>query len=257
MELPYLPHHLENDFQLNRRAERKACDAIHYAGRILVFSEDLLQQLRSTVSDFRLIADISRSGYQHAEPHDPRDFVECSQMLTCDREAVKRREIGRLAARVHVEFRTDAPDEFRRAAFRGKHSGQKKKIARLHCFRIGAERLRRRRKLDAKFFQSLLGTGRPSAFARYHLPACAPPSTCNVSPVVYVASAKNTTASTISLTSPSLPKGLSPLSGSWVSGLCIGVLMTPAATVFTRMPPLAYSIASARVTASKPPLTIS
>ncbi len=65
-------------------------------------------------------------------------------MLTCDSEAVKRREIGRLAARVHVEFRTDAPDEFRRAAFRGKHSGQKKKIARLHCFRIGAERLRRR-----------------------------------------------------------------------------------------------------------------
>ena len=40
-------------------------------------------------------------------------------MLTCDSEAVKRREIGRLAARVHVEFRTDAPDEFRRAAFRG------------------------------------------------------------------------------------------------------------------------------------------
>src|SRR6266853_5601775 len=175
-------------------------------------------------------------------------------MLTCDSEAVKRREIGRLAARVHVEFRTDAPDEFRRAAFRGKHSGQKKKIDRLHCFRIGAERLRRRRELDAKFFQSPLGAGRPSAFARYHLPACAPPSTCNISPAVKVASVRNRMASTTSWISPILPTGCNPFRNSYVSGLCIGVLMTPNATVFTRMPSLAYSIASALVTASKPPL---
>ena len=57
--------------------------------------------------------------------------------------------------------------------------------------RVGAE-------LDAKFFQPLLGAGRPRAFAGYHLPACAPPSTCNTSPVVNVASVRNKTASTTS-----------------------------------------------------------
>src|SRR5258707_3181310 len=37
-----LPPHLENDFQLDGRAERKACDAIHQAARTLVSSEDVL-----------------------------------------------------------------------------------------------------------------------------------------------------------------------------------------------------------------------
>ena len=54
-----LCRHLENDFQLDRSAERKACDAIHQAARALVFSEDISQQLGSGVSYFRLIADIS------------------------------------------------------------------------------------------------------------------------------------------------------------------------------------------------------
>ena len=54
-----LLRHLENDFQLDRGAERKACDAIHQAARALVFSEDVLQQLRSGISDLRLIANIS------------------------------------------------------------------------------------------------------------------------------------------------------------------------------------------------------
>ncbi len=149
----------------------------------LLLSEDVLQQLRSGVSDFRLIADISRSDHRHAEPDDPRHFVERSQMLPRGSEDVKRREVSRLAPRVHIELRADAPNEFRPVAFRGKHPAQKKQIARLHRFHIGAERLRRRRELDAKFFQPLLGTGRPRAFAGYHLPTCAPPSTCSTSPV--------------------------------------------------------------------------
>src|SRR5262245_25186614 len=51
---PLLPRHLENDFQLDRGAERKVCDALDQQARSLVFSEDVLQQLRSGVSDFRL-----------------------------------------------------------------------------------------------------------------------------------------------------------------------------------------------------------
>src|SRR5258708_815898 len=61
--------HLENNFQLDRRAERKTC--VNQAARVLLFSEDVLQQLRSRVRDFRLIADISRSCDHHPEPDDP------------------------------------------------------------------------------------------------------------------------------------------------------------------------------------------
>src|SRR4029077_19723285 len=59
----FLPRDLENNFQLDRCAERKACDAIYQAARVLVFSEDVLQQLRSAVGDFRLFADIAHRGH--------------------------------------------------------------------------------------------------------------------------------------------------------------------------------------------------
>ena len=44
----------------------------------------------------------------------------------------------------------------------------------MHCLGINAEWLRKRGKLDAKFFQPLLGAGRPRASSSHHLPACAP-----------------------------------------------------------------------------------
>src|SRR2546421_5851224 len=167
--VPFLPRHLENEFQLDRGAEWKACDAIHQAARALVFSENVLQQLRSGVSDLRLIAVISRSGHRYAEPDDPRHFVERAQMLPRDSEYIERREVSRLVPRFHIELRADAPNEFGHVAFRGKHPAQKKQIARLHRFHIGTERLRRGRELDTKFFQPLLGTGQPRAFAASHV----------------------------------------------------------------------------------------
>jgi len=90
-------------------------------------------------------------------------------MLPRDSEDVERSEASCLAPRFHIDLGADPTNEFRRAAFRGKHPAQKKQIVRLHRFRIGAKRLRRRRELDANFFQPLLGAGRPRAFAGYHL----------------------------------------------------------------------------------------
>ena len=66
-------------------------------------------------------------------------------MLPRDSEDVEGREVSRLAPRFHVELRADAPDKFRRAAFGGKHPGQKKQVARLHRLRIDAKRLERGR----------------------------------------------------------------------------------------------------------------
>ncbi len=67
---------LENDLQFDRGAERKARDAIHHASRVLLFAEDLLQELRSAIGDFRLIADITGRRDEHAEPDDPRHSIE-------------------------------------------------------------------------------------------------------------------------------------------------------------------------------------
>jgi hypothetical protein len=81
-----------------------------------------------------------------------------------DSEDVERREVSRLAARFYIKLRADAPSELCLMALGGKHSGQKKQIACLHSFHIGAERLRWDRELDAKFLQPLLCAGRPRAF---------------------------------------------------------------------------------------------
>ena len=67
-----------------------------------------------------------------------------------DSENVERRKVSRLASGFHIELRAETPDESRGTAFSGKHPGQKKQTACLHRFGIGAERLRRRWKLDAE-----------------------------------------------------------------------------------------------------------
>src|SRR4029453_18078467 len=151
---------------------------------------EFLRQLRSGISDFWLIAPVSRSGDGHTEPDDSRHFVERSQMFSRHSQDVERGEMCSLASRFHIKLRADAPYKFCHAAFRGEHPGQKKQIARLHRLHISTERFRRRRELDAKFFQPLLGAGRPRGFAVYHLPTCAPPSTCSPSPVIWPASVR-------------------------------------------------------------------
>src|SRR6266576_384688 len=181
---------LENNLQLDRCAERKACHTIDQPAWILVFSEDVLQQLRSGISDFWLIAHVSRSGDGHTEADDSRHFVERSQVFSRDSKNVERGEMCSLASRFHVKLLADAPYKFCHTPFRGEHPGQKKQIARLHRLHISTERFRRRRELDAKFFQPLLGAGWLRAFAVYHLPMCAPPSTCSTSPVIWRASVR-------------------------------------------------------------------
>src|SRR4051812_27438773 len=69
---PCLIRHFKNHVQQHRRAKRKAGHAINRAARVLVLSEHFLQQVRCTVCDFRLIADVSRSRHRHAEPDDSR-----------------------------------------------------------------------------------------------------------------------------------------------------------------------------------------
>src|SRR3984893_18989849 len=61
-------------------------------------------------------------------------------------------------------------------------------------------------------------------------------------------------ASTISDISPMRPIGWSEAKNGWIPGECIGVLIIPAETAFTRTPLLACSIARALVAAFNAPL---
>ena len=105
--------HLKDQFQLDWSTERKACDSIHKAAGIFVFTEDVLEQLRSTVSHSRLLADISRSGHRYAEPDDPRHFVERSQMLPRDSEDIKCSEASCHASRLNIELHANTSNELR------------------------------------------------------------------------------------------------------------------------------------------------
>ncbi len=78
-------------------------------------------------------------------------------MLPRDCKAIESSEISRFPPGFHIKLRADAPNELRRAAFGGKHPGQKKQIACLHRFHIDAKRLRLRRELDAELGETVLG----------------------------------------------------------------------------------------------------
>src|SRR5438477_5328542 len=59
--------YLENQFQLDRCAEREACHTIDQAARVLLFPEDVLQQLRGSVGDLRLFAKVAHRGHRDAK----------------------------------------------------------------------------------------------------------------------------------------------------------------------------------------------
>src|SRR5260370_37681282 len=105
--------YLEDKFQLNRRAERKARDTINHATWILVFSEDVLQQVRSSIRDLRLIAHISRSSYQDTEPNDAPHLVERSKILPRDSKSVETHDVRRFPTSFHISLRSDPPIEHR------------------------------------------------------------------------------------------------------------------------------------------------
>src|SRR5258708_23639190 len=171
------------------------------------------------------------------------------------------------AAVLYRQFRAKPPKIGWLAARYRQHTAEEEQVAGLHDLHIRAQRCGNRGKLNVVVMQplfcaSLHGMMRQRIvhrfllFVVYHLPKCAPPSTCSTSPVMCGASARNTTASTISSVSAMLPIADSVRRKSFGSSLCSGVSTTPGATVFKQMPSLAYSLARFFEMDSMPPLVI-
>src|SRR6266702_4548594 len=85
---PFSARHLEYQFQFNRNAEGQAGDTVDEASGNFFFSEDVLQEARGAVGDFRVLAKIAGSGHGDAETHDAGHFIERAEMLAGDGESV-------------------------------------------------------------------------------------------------------------------------------------------------------------------------
>jgi hypothetical protein len=89
----------------------------------------------------------------------------------------------RLSALFRIELFAETAHELGFVTDRRKHAAEKKKVPGLHGLNISAEWSGCGRKFNAELLQPALRADRLRALRTYHLPECAPPSTCNTSPV--------------------------------------------------------------------------
>src|ERR1700743_1913676 len=110
-------------------------------------------------------------------------FVERTQFLLCRRQSVESCKAHCVFTCVRIQFFAQASHEFRLVSGDGKRAAEKQQITGLYGLDVSAKRSRWRREFDAKLGQPPLRVAWLRALVAYHLPACAPPSTCNTSPV--------------------------------------------------------------------------
>src|SRR5690242_15899796 len=104
-------------------------------------------------------------------------------MLLGGSEDVQSGNVGGISSSLGIELFPKPANELRLAVHNREHPAQEEKVARLYRLHVRAKRCWGRWELNAKFIQPLLGADWPRVFEDYHLPACAPPSTCSTSPV--------------------------------------------------------------------------
>ena len=118
-----------------------------------------------------------------------------------------------------IDFFSKRTKVFRFMVYDRKKSTQEEEVPRPDGLDIAAERCWRRWERDAKILQPpfrVAGLRSPRA---YHRPACAPPSTCSTSPVMWRASVRKMTASAMSFASEIVPIGESVFRKSGGSSL--------------------------------------
>src|SRR5215470_19827542 len=82
-----------------------------------------------------------------------------------------------------VELFPKPANKLRRVVDNREHPAKEEKVARLHRLDVSAKRRWRGWELNAKVLQLAICTAQVRTSHAYHLPACAPPSTCSTSPV--------------------------------------------------------------------------
>jgi hypothetical protein len=93
------------------------------------------------------------------------------------------RRVGGIPPSLDIELLSEPADILRLVVDDWKHPAKEEQVAGLHCFDVRAKRRRRCWELNAQVLQPAFCATWLGIFRAYHLPACAPPSTCSTSPV--------------------------------------------------------------------------
>src|ERR1700722_15070540 len=133
-----------------------------------------------------------------------------------ERKCVQRRQASRAPSVFDAQISSDASQELGGSPLHRQRTAQKEQIPGLHRFNIGAERSWGMREVYAKVLQPSLGAGVCCIRGHYlfsmditgghHRPRCAPPSTGSTSPVTWLASVRQNTASATSFAPEICPK---------------------------------------------------
>ena len=113
MPLAPLGFNLEKDLQHDRHAEWKARNPKNHADRQLVFSKDIAQQLRRSVSHLRLRVEVSFGCDVRNQSDDPGHLIERGQVVSRGGEYVQSRETCGFASLFDVVLSAQPADELR------------------------------------------------------------------------------------------------------------------------------------------------
>jgi hypothetical protein len=185
-----LGFNFEKDLQHDRYPEWKARNAENHPHRQLVFSKDITQQLRGSVSHLRLREEVPFGCDVRHQPDDPDHLIERAQVVSRGGEYVQSRDMRGFASLCDVVLSAQPAYELRFMPDDRQNATEIKQGARLNTFNVGADRSGREGQLNAERRKPALRVRRLRALWAHHLPECAPPSTCSTSPVTLRASVR-------------------------------------------------------------------
>src|SRR3982074_183742 len=167
---PLLGFNFEKDLQHDRHPEWKARNAKNQPGRQLVFSKDIAQQLRGSVSHLRLREEVPFGCQVRDQPDDPGHLIERAQVISRGGEYVQSRDARGFASLFDVVLSGQPANELRFMPDGRKNAAEIKQVARLDTFNISAERNGRGRQLNAELRKPALRACRIRALRAHHLP---------------------------------------------------------------------------------------
>lgn len=175
---------LENEFDFDRHAEWYAGDAEDDTRWDPIRSEDIEQQFRCAIGDLRMFTEISRRSDVDAELGDATNEIQRSELRLGSGKTAEAGRPRRVITFEDRQFLADAPMINRIMSNHWQHAAEEQQGVALDSFDVGAEWGGRRRQGNGQFLQSRFWA------AGYHLPRCAPLSTCSTSPVIFADSVR-------------------------------------------------------------------
>jgi hypothetical protein len=124
----------EENLQHDRHAEWKARNPKNHADRQLVFSKDIAQQLRRSVSHLRLRVEVSFGCDVRNQSDDPGHFIERAQVVSRGGEYVQSRDTRGFASLFDVVLSAQPAHELRFMPDDRQNATEIKQVARLNTF---------------------------------------------------------------------------------------------------------------------------